>query len=254
MGVVEGRPENLATRNILEGGGNPAAHLHRAGIDRFGRAEARQCGAKGPDQKDRLDHVAACLLDRERRKLAVIQRALRHDAIDAKAKLLGYLGEREFRDVAIAAALMRQQTMGVFDGTFASLDGDIHASVSLRNKPRGAGYRDNGIVGHQYDIDAARKQRGIDGKSFEQVRWLDRGLQNSGAVDAGAAQFEGGTLRQALDLQDQRRRTIRILVGAEREAVESREGSRLANERKAADRRIRDHRRADMELEPFGDV
>ncbi len=127
MGVIEGGPKNLATRNILEGGGNPSAHLHPASIDWFGRAEARQCGAKRPDQKDRLDHVAARLLDRERRKLAVIQRALCHDAIDAEAKLLGYLREREFRNIAIAAALMRQQTMGVLDGAFASLDGDIHA-------------------------------------------------------------------------------------------------------------------------------
>ena len=67
VGVIEGRSENLASRNVLECRGNPAAHLHPAGIDRFGRAEARQGGAEGANQEDRLDHVAARLLDRERR-------------------------------------------------------------------------------------------------------------------------------------------------------------------------------------------
>ena len=55
-----------------------------AGIDRLGRAEARQGGAEGAHQEDRLDHVAARLLDGERRKFAVIQRAFGHHAIDAE--------------------------------------------------------------------------------------------------------------------------------------------------------------------------
>src|ERR1700722_8392966 len=126
MGVVEGGPEHLAAWNILECRGNPAVHLHRAGIDRFGRAETRQGGAERPDQKDRLDHVAARLLDGECREFAIVQRAFRHYAVDREAELPGYLIERHFRNAAIAAALMREQTMGVLDGAFASLDGDIH--------------------------------------------------------------------------------------------------------------------------------
>src|SRR4029453_10555008 len=131
-GLVEGRPENLAPRDILEGGGNPAAHLHLPGVDRLTGAEARQGRSEGADQEDGLDHVAARLLQRQRRQLAVIERSLRHDPIDAEAELLGYLREREFGNVTIAAALMRQQTVGVLDGSFASLDGHIHASISLR--------------------------------------------------------------------------------------------------------------------------
>src|SRR6266404_1448225 len=73
MGVVESGSENLAARNILERRGNPATHLHPGGIDRFGRAEARQGGTEGADQKDRLDHVAARLLDGKRREFAIIQ-------------------------------------------------------------------------------------------------------------------------------------------------------------------------------------
>ena len=107
------------------------AHLHRAGIDRLGRAEARQRGAEGAHQEDRLDHVAARLLDRERRQLAIVERAFAHHAVDGERELLGDLGERQFRNVAVAAPLMRQQAMGVLDGAFAALDGDIHASASL---------------------------------------------------------------------------------------------------------------------------
>ena len=114
---------------------------------------------KARTQEDRLDHVAARLLQRQRRQFAVIERTFGHDAVDAEAELSGYLRQRKFGNGAIAAALMRQQTMGVLDGALASLDGDIHASISLRDKPRGARYGDNGIVGHQDDIDAAREQR-----------------------------------------------------------------------------------------------
>ena len=98
MGVIEGRAENLPARNILEGRGNPPAHLHRAGIDRLGRAEARQRGAEGAHQEDRLDQVAARLLDRERGEFAVVQRAFGHHAVDAERELLGDLGQRQLRE------------------------------------------------------------------------------------------------------------------------------------------------------------
>jgi hypothetical protein len=127
MRVIEGRTKNLAARDILEGRGNPANDPHAAGIDRLGGTEPRQRGAEGADQEDRLDHVASRLLDGERRKLPVIERALAHDAVDGKAKLLGDLGKRHLRHIAIATALMREQPMGVLDGAFASLDGNVHA-------------------------------------------------------------------------------------------------------------------------------
>ena len=131
MGVVEGRAENLPARNILEGRGNPPAHLHRAGIDRLGGAKARQRRAERPHQEDRLDQVAARLLDRERRKLAIVQRAFGHDAVDAERKLLGDLGQRQLGHITVAAPLMRQQAMGVLDGALASLDGNIHGQPPL---------------------------------------------------------------------------------------------------------------------------
>src|SRR5882672_7162107 len=126
MGVVESRSKHLTTRNILEGRGDPAAYLHPSGIDRFGRAEARQSGAERAQQENRLDQVAARLLDREGCEFAIVQRPFGHHPVDTKAELFGYLGERNFGNIAIATTLVRQQPMGVLDGAFASLDGDIH--------------------------------------------------------------------------------------------------------------------------------
>ena len=136
---------------------------------------------------------------------------------------------------------MRQQPMGVLDGAFASLDGDIHASVSLRGEPRGAGDRDNGIAGHQHDIDAARKQRGIDREPLEQVHRLDRRPASTAVPSMpGPRNSKVRPLRQAFDLQDQRGRTIRIFIAAEREAIER--GKRLRHRRSAQNCRSRDPR------------
>ena len=78
-------------------------------------AEARQRRAEGAHQEDRLDQVAARLLDRERRELAVVERAFGHDPVDRKRELLGDLLERELRHRRIAAPLMREQPMGILD-------------------------------------------------------------------------------------------------------------------------------------------
>ena len=127
MGIVEGRAENLAAGNVLEGRGHPPLHPHRAGLDRLAGAEARQRGAEGADQEDRLDQIAARLLDRERRELAVIERALAHDAVHGEAELLRDLVERDFGNILIAAPRICEQAMGVLDGAFAAFDCDIHA-------------------------------------------------------------------------------------------------------------------------------
>ena len=93
-------------------------------------------------------------------------------------------------------------------------DDDIHALASFRGKPRGARYRDNGIIMDQHNINAARKQSGIDSEPLEQIRGLDRPLQDSRAVDTGTLQFERRPLRQALNLQDQGRRAVGVIAGA----------------------------------------
>src|SRR2546426_4797977 len=125
-----------------------------------------------------------------------------------------------------------------------------YMSTSLCGEPRGARDRDNGIVVHQHDIDTARKQRSVNRKPLEQIFWLDRGLQRSRAVDARTLQFENRTVRQTFDLQDQRRRTIGILVAAEGKTIERRKILRVSDQRKAADRGIGNDGRAGVEFEP----
>jgi hypothetical protein len=95
MRVVERRAEHLSAGQILEGRGDAAAQGHRRRVERFSEAEARQRGAIGADQEDRLDHVAARLLDRERGDAPVVERALAHHAIDRQRQLLVDLRRRD---------------------------------------------------------------------------------------------------------------------------------------------------------------
>ena len=97
MGVVEGRPEHLAARQVLEGRRDAAAQRHRRGVERLGEAEAGQGGAIGAGEKDRLDQVAARLLDRQRGDRAIVERAFAHHPIDGERKLLVDLPRRDLR-------------------------------------------------------------------------------------------------------------------------------------------------------------
>ena len=73
MRVVEGRPQNLPARQILERRADPAVDGHGGGIQRPRRAEAWQRRAIGADQEHRLDQIAARLLDRQGREVTVIK-------------------------------------------------------------------------------------------------------------------------------------------------------------------------------------
>ncbi len=75
VGVIEGGAEHLAARNVLVGGGDAPFHAHAAGVHRRAVAEAGQGGAEGAHEEDRLDEIAARLLDGERGERAVIKRA-----------------------------------------------------------------------------------------------------------------------------------------------------------------------------------
>ncbi len=134
VGVVEGRAEHLAARQVLEGRGDAALDVHRSGIDRLRGAEAGERGAVGADQEDRLDHVAARLLDGERRELAVVERALAHHPIDRERELLGNLLEAELRHGGIAAARRGEQRVRVLDGAFSAFDCDVHQAGSTTRR------------------------------------------------------------------------------------------------------------------------
>ena len=137
MGIVERRPQHLPAGQILVGRGNAAAQRHCGGVDRLGEAEARQRGAIGADEKDRLDQVAARLLDRQRRYAAIVKGTLAHHPIDGERKLLVDLRGRHFRRVAIAAPPVGEQRMGVADRPLAAFDRDIHHSPPVTRTERG---------------------------------------------------------------------------------------------------------------------
>ena len=132
MGVVEGRAQHLAAGHVLEGGRDAPPHRHPAGVDRQAGGEARQGGAVGAQQEDRLDHVAARLLDRERRQLRIVERAFAHHPGDAEAQLL--LDLRAASAPARLGSPRRSSASKLVrrrDRPLAAFDGYIHGS-SLR--------------------------------------------------------------------------------------------------------------------------
>jgi hypothetical protein len=157
----------------------------------FGYPEPRQGGAERAGQKDRLDQIAPRLLDRQRRKLAVVQRAFGHHPVDRQTHLLGNLRQRQLRHRGVAAPLMRQQPVCVFDGAFATLDRDIH-SLGPRNDG-GARQRRDVISRDQQQIDAARKQRAVGRVPLDEVLRQSASTQARRAANAGPAERQLGT-------------------------------------------------------------
>jgi len=96
MAVVEGRAEQLAARQVLEGRRDPPGRAHLGGFQRHAVAEAGQGGAVGPQQEDGFEQVASRLLDRQRSQLFVEQRAFGHDPRHRKRQLLADLADAQF--------------------------------------------------------------------------------------------------------------------------------------------------------------
>ena len=122
-------------------------------------AEARQRGAIGAHEEDRLDQVAARLHDGERREFLVVERALAHGAVDREAELLDDLVEPQRRHAAVAAAAVGEQRVGIGDGGLAALDGDIHLSPPMMRVVRGRPITCPSR--HEQQVDAAREQRAV---------------------------------------------------------------------------------------------
>ena len=93
-------------------------------------AEPGQRRAIGAQQEDRLDEIAARLLDGERGQRAVVAGAFGHHAVDRQAELLVDLRERELGHGAVAAALVGQQVERMGDRRLAALDRDVHDQPS----------------------------------------------------------------------------------------------------------------------------
>ena len=128
--VVVGGAQHLATRQVLEGGGDTPVQHHAAGVQRAGGAQARQRGAVGAQQENGFHQVACCLLDGKGGQLRVVHRSLGHDAVHRQLELLADLRYREFGLQDIAPALAGQQLVAVENGGFSAFDGYVHAQAS----------------------------------------------------------------------------------------------------------------------------
>jgi len=137
VGVVEGRPQELAARHILVDGGDAPGDGHACRLERQARGEARQGGAVGAQKEDCLHEIPRRLLDGESCEAPVIEPAFRHDTIDGEAKLALDLPEGELGRRRIATPVAGEQLVGGIDGGLAALDGYIHmpSRRMLRGRP-----------------------------------------------------------------------------------------------------------------------
>ena len=81
LGVVVGGPQQLAARQVFEGGRYPPREHHAAGIDGLGVSQPGQGCAVGAQQENRLHQIARALLDGQCCKFGVVDRALGHDPV-----------------------------------------------------------------------------------------------------------------------------------------------------------------------------
>ena len=70
------------------------------------------------------------MLQRKRRQILIIQRALVHDAGDGQLHLLANLTGLQFRRRRVPATFLRDEAMGRIDCGLAPFDGHIHQCAS----------------------------------------------------------------------------------------------------------------------------
>ena len=120
--VIESRAKHLAAGDILVGSRYATSDTHIARVDRQNLRQPGERIAIGAYEEDGFHQIATCLLDRERGKVAIVQRTLGHYTVDRKRHLFSDLIDGEFRDGCIAAPLLRQQLVSVLDGDLAAFD------------------------------------------------------------------------------------------------------------------------------------
>ena len=94
----------------------------------------------------------------------VKQRTLAHHAVDRERELALDLIGRQLRRRAVAAALVREQRVGVADRALAALDRDIHQATSVER-----GRAATRAPAQRIEIDAERKRRAIGGALGEKI-------------------------------------------------------------------------------------
>jgi hypothetical protein len=109
VGVVVGGAKQLAAGNIFIHRRNAALQAHLRRVDRFADRQLRQRGAVGAQQEDGFDVIAAGLLERQRRQLAVGDAAFGHHPVDGQIQLLFNLGDAQLGKLFIAPSSVRLQ-------------------------------------------------------------------------------------------------------------------------------------------------
>ena len=150
-------------------------------------AEARQGRAIGAQQEDRLDQIAARLLDRQRRELAVVERAFGHHAVDRQAELLVDLLERELRHGAVAAPFLGEQPSALAMAVSPPLTATYMSASTAMLRGSAQQLR----AGGEDEIDAAGEQRLVGAPMRARSRRAGRRRRRSPHLDAGAAPSAG---------------------------------------------------------------
>src|SRR5215467_14270354 len=124
MRVIEGGAEDLSAGQILKGRRDAAADLHARSIDRNTGTETWQGRAIGTQQEDRLDQVAARLLDGKCGKIWIVDGALAHHAVHGEGELLANLCSRQLGHIGCAAPLFSEQLVRSGNRGLSTLDCD----------------------------------------------------------------------------------------------------------------------------------
>ena len=130
MGVIVGGAKPLAAGDVFINGRNTALQAHLRRIHRLARREAGNRGAPGAQQKDGFDVIAAGLLQRQRRQLAIGDAAFGHHPVNGQVQLLLNLGDAQFGQFFIAPSSVFLQGMGGGDRLFAPFNGNVHQHTS----------------------------------------------------------------------------------------------------------------------------
>ena len=159
--------------------------------------EARQGGAVGAQQEGRLDQVALRLLDRQRGKLAVIERALRHHPVDRPAKLAGDLlggdipapRDRRGASSASQAWALSMARSPPFTATYGMPQ---PSTCTLRGSAASRWCRWT-----QQKIDTTREQRVVGGPDARKILGQPVHRERRGGAQAGTGQAEAGARARA---------------------------------------------------------
>lgn len=132
VGVVVGRPQHLPAGQVLVNRRDAPLQPHVFAGQWLADRQARQGGAIGAQQENRLHQIAAGLFDGQRRQLAIVDAAFGHHPIHRQPQLLFDLFRADRRQRLVAAPQLFLQLMGGLNGFFAPFYRYVHQHTSTR--------------------------------------------------------------------------------------------------------------------------